>query len=187
MKKVLIIAGMIAFFCILFFLVPYSFDVFSFSGGQFWSGESWRLLTFSFTHMNLQHLAENLIALLVVSFLAFEFNLSWRAFGICFLLSSIIIALAGSFFFPVLFMAGASMGIYAVLGALSAKGSRLIRTHTLIPLLGLAIFIEYLFKIFRGESLAQPSFHLFGFVTGLGVFYSFFKIKRHRRRVLHAN
>jgi hypothetical protein len=55
----------------------------------------------------------------------------------------------------------------------------------LIPLLALAVLVEYLLTLFGSGSVTQVSFHFFGFVTGIGVFYSLFRVKK--RRILQLD
>lgn len=164
-----------------FFLIPNSLFIFAFSGETFFTGEVWRLLTFPFAHISLSHLIENIIALAVTSLLAFELGLRGKEFIGVFLLSGIIIALADSFLFPTLLIAGLSVGIYALLGSLSITGPKFIPRFVLIPLLASSAFIKYLFGAFTKEVLSSSLFHFAGFVTGISIFYIFIKLKKKPR------
>jgi membrane associated rhomboid family serine protease len=176
-----IAAGTIAILCcITFFLVPNSLALFSFSGKFLFQGEVWRLLTFPFAHVNLNHLIENIVALGITSLLAFELGLRGTNFIYCFLLSSFIVALSDAFLFPSYVIAGASLGIYAVLGQISIQGSNFIPKFVLIPLLGLSAFIKNLFSGFMPDLLQQSLFHFSGFIIGIGLFYAF-RIKAKKR------
>lgn len=179
---VFIIAGMIVVISsIVFFLVPNSLTLFSFSGETFFNWELWRLITFSFTHVNLNHLVENVVAIGITSFLALEFGLTGKYFLYCFLLSSILVALTEAFLFPAIIIAGASLGIYAILGALSIKGSNFIPKYILVPLLGLSVFVKYLFSAFSMDLLKQSLFHFSGFASGIAILYLFTKLKRKKK------
>jgi len=167
--------------CFVFFLIPNSLTIFSFSGELFFKGEIWRIITFPFTHINLNHLIENFIAIGITSLLAFELGLRGRYFVYCFLLSSFLVALTEAFLFPTIIIAGASLGIYAVLGAISIKGSNFIPKYIFVPLLGLSVFIKYLFSAFTKELMKQSLFHFSGFVTGIALFYLFTKLKRKKK------
>ena len=181
-----LVAGIIVVIsCFVFFLVPNSLEILSFSGNTFFKGEIWRLFTFPFTHINFSHLIENIIAISITSFLALEFNLRSRYFVYCFLLSNFIVALADAFLFPTIILAGASLGIYSILGALSIKGSNFIPKYILIPLLGTSAFIKYIFSAFSKITINQALFHFSGFVIGIALFYLFTKIKR-KKKVLQV-
>ena len=119
MKQIFILSIIIVVMSLIaFFLIPDSLNIFSFSGETFFKGQLWRLITFPFAHIGLSHLIENFVALAITSLLAFELGLRGKEFIGIFLLSGILIALADSFLFPTILIAGLSMGIYAVLGSL---------------------------------------------------------------------
>jgi len=181
----------ISAFCIalasvlIFILVPNSIYFLAFSGNSFFSGEFWRLVTFSFTHVNVSHLIENGIALFLVSFLGYEFGLKGRQFLIFFFSVSFIVALTDAFLYPWAIIAGASLGIYGVLGALSLHGSPFISRFYLVPLLGLSVFIKALLGFFSCSTcvpdLSQTVFHFSGFLAGIFLFYAprIFKKKKY--------
>lgn len=166
---------------ILFFFIPSSLNIFAFSGETFFKGQIWRLITYPLVHVGLTHLIENIIALVITALLAYEFGLRGKHFIIVFLLSGIIIALTDAFLFPAILIAGLSLGIYAVLGSLSIKGSNFIPKYILIPLLGFSVFLKYIFEAFSIESLKQSLFHISGFVTGIAVFYLLIKIRKKKK------
>lgn len=172
---------LIAVSCITFFFIPLSLDIFSFSGETFFKGEVWRLITYPFAHVSLTHLIENIIALLTTTAIAYQFDLQGKHFIMVFFLSGLVIALADAFLFPVILIAGLSMGIYALLGSLSIKGSNFIPKFVLVPLLGLSAFLKYIFSVFNREALKSSSFHFAGFVTGIAVFYLLIKLKKKKR------
>jgi len=172
MKKVLIpsfIIGVLSF--IIFFLLPNYILLFVFSGKQFYAGEVWRLLTFSFTHINIIHLLQNLMALVVLAILAYEFELEFNMFNALFLLSSFGIALTAGILFPEIYIAGASLGLYAVLGYLALKGANFISKYITIPVFLLSIFIDKipggLIALYSDLSLV---FHILGFISGILIF-----------------
>jgi len=176
MKQVFVLSFIvIAISSGIFFLMPGALQLFSFSGETFFKGEVWRLITFSFTHVNLSHLIENIVALGIISLLAFEFGLKGKYFIYCFLLSSILVALADGFLFPALIIAGASLGIYSVLGSLSIKGSNFIPKPVLVPLFGLSAL-----GVFHRD-LVQSLLHFSGFISGICIFYLLIKIKKKPR------
>jgi membrane associated rhomboid family serine protease len=162
---------------LIFLLIPEAVYLLGFSGELFFSGEIWRLATFSFTHVDLRHIIENIFALGIVSLLAFEFELKSRHFVYCFSLTSILVALADGVLFPAVIIAGASLGTYAVLGSLSIKGSNFIPKFILIPLLGVSSFG------ITGKNIAQSMLHLSGFIAGILVFYMLISF-RNKTRIL---
>ena len=186
MKRIFILSLIvIVISLIFFFLIPDSLHLFAFSGETFFKGQIWRLITFPFVHISSTHLIENIIALTITSLLALEFGLRGIHFIGVFLLSGIIIALAEAFLFPVILIAGLSVGIYAVLGSLSLKGSNFIPKFILVPLLGSSVFLKYFFSISDKKVLSISLFHFSGFVAGIAVFYLFIKLKK-KKRVLQA-
>ena len=186
MKKIFIITSLLVLISFVLFFIPNILSVFSFSGESFFKGEIWRLVTFSFVHVSLSHLIENVIALLIVTLLAYELGLKGKQLLVCFFLSAAIIAFIEAFFFPTLVIAGLSLGIYAVLGSITIKGSKFISKFITIPIIGLSIFIKYFFSAFEDSYMKQAYFHFAGFITGIAVFYLLMKLKK-KRRVLQWN
>lgn len=185
-KSVFIFSLLIALISTLIYLLfPNSLEIFSFSGVKFISGEVWRIATFPFAHISLTHLIENIIAIAAVSFLAYEFGLKGKQFLLYFLAVSFIVALADAFLFPLLIIAGASLGVYGIIGALSIKGSNFIPKLYLIPLLGISIFFKYFLTLINCPdcpiNLPQTLFHFSGFVVGIFLIYIPKKFKSKKR------
>ncbi len=176
-REIFIPAILIALVSSVIFLLSGSLELFSYSGVKFMGGEIWRLITFQFAHTSLSHLLENLIALLVVTLFAKEINLPIRYFLLLFFMVSMGIALFGSVIFPLLVMAGASLGIYGILGGISMQGSSIIPRKVLIVLLGLSVFAKYLFDLLTcsdcitNKLFLQTIFHFSGFLAGLFIIY----------------
>jgi len=172
-----------------FFAFPEATSIFAFSGQTFYRGEIYRLFTFPFTHASSGHLIENLLALAMTTFLAYEVGLRDGYFIFCFLGASFLIALSESPFFPTLLIAGASVGIVSILGFISIKGSNFIPKFLLIPILLLPLTIKYGLTVWeRGFSFvsgAEFIFHFSGFVAGIMFFYSF-KLLRKEKRILQG-
>jgi len=158
----------------IFLIIPDSLEIFAFSGIKFISGEVWRIVTFPFTHISLNHLIENIIAIAAVSFLGYEFGLKGKQFLFYFIAVSFIIALADAFIFPLLIIAGASLGLYGIIGVLSIKGSNFIPKLYLIPLLGSSIFLKYFLTLLNCPTCSitpQTLFHFSGFLVGISLIY----------------
>jgi membrane associated rhomboid family serine protease len=182
---IFILTGVIIIICCgVFFLVKDSLQRFSFSGASFFKGEFYRLITFPFTHVSLNHLLENIVAITITCVIGFELGLRDMYVVYCFLLSSFIVALTEAFFFPLLVITGASLGIYAILGAVSVADSHFIPKYVLIPLLGVSVFIKYLLS-FSHEILQQSLFHFAGFGCGISLVFLFSKLKK-KKRVLQV-
>ena len=189
-KKFIIPAIVIAVLSIVFFSIPNSLELFSFSGIKLLKGEIWRLLTFQFTHTNTSHLLENLLALGVTALLAKEINFPSKYFTILFLVTGMIIALLESIIFPLLILAGASLGIYGVLGGISARGTQLVPQKVLILLLGLSVFAKYFINMFfcptciTSKLFIQTICHISGVIAGILIFYP---ITNKKTKILTGN
>lgn len=172
-----------------FFAFPDAASILAFSGETFYQGEIYRLFTFPFTHVGQGHLIENLIALAMTTFLAYEVGLRGGYFIFCFLGASFLIALSESPLFPSLLIAGASVGIVSILGFISIKGSNFIPKFLLVPILLLPLIIKYGMTVwetgFSFVSGAEFIFHLSGFVAGIVFFYSF-RFLRKEKRILQG-
>ena len=189
MKQVFALSmGIIITNSLIFFIIPNSSSLFAFSGQTFFSGEIWRLITFPFAHVNLGHLLENIVALSLTTLLAFELGLKGNDFFCCFILSGILIALPEGLLFPSLLIAGSSLGIYAVLGSLSIKGSNFISKYVLVPILGSSIFFKHIFDMIihpeyiTTQTSIQSAFHFSGFLAGIFVFHLLVGLRKKRRR-----
>lgn len=157
----------------IFFFSDASIQNLSFSGEKFFSGELWRIVTFNFVHLNLPHLIGNVIAFIIIAMLSLEVGLKSEYFILLFFTSSFVIALIEGIFFPTLIIAGASLGIYSILGGVSFTGRRLIPIYFFIPLIILSIFLNKAFS--ESVTLFESLFHFFGFVLGFMLYYSIVK------------
>lgn len=183
--------GVISVLSLVLFVIPGSLMLFSFSGTSFLNGEFWRIFTFPFVHINILHLIENLASLAVTVLLAYLVELNWKEFTISFLGSCLLLAFTEVVLFPTFVIAGASLGIFAVIGNISAKGSDFLPRYIFIPIVLSSIFAKYLFKaiiegeIFTGTLLNQTILHFFGFASGILLFYIVGRY-RTKKRVLTA-
>ncbi len=137
-------------------------------------GEFWRLFTFSFVHLNINHLIGNVIAFIVTAMLTFEVGLKSEYFILLFFSSALVIALIEGMFLPTLIIAGASLGIYSILGGVSLAGKELISIYLFAPLVLFSIFLTSLFS--GNNDFFDAFFHFFGFMFGL---ITYFAIKRY--------
>jgi membrane associated rhomboid family serine protease len=170
--------------CLVFFLFPEALNILSFSGFNFLKGEIWRLFTFPFVHIDFFHLVSNIIALSIITMLALELGLETNLFVGIFLIAGIILALAGGFIFPVITLAGISLGVYAIFGSSLLKGKRLIPKYAFIGLIILSIGVSYFLTSeinFSELALIQSGFHFSGFLLGLGMF----KIIKRKKRIFY--
>lgn len=129
------------------------------------AGEVWRLLTCTFIHIGIIHLAFNLYALYVLGPLTEE-SLGHLRFFIIYILSGLGGSIASFIFSPVL-SAGASGAIFGLMGALlyySYKHPKLWKTG-----LGMNLVVVILANF--GFGIVQPGIdnlaHLGGFITGM--------------------
>lgn len=164
-----------------FFFVPdHGHDFLSFSGEKFFSGEVWRIVTFNFVHVDVVHLIGNVIALFITTLLAIEVGFTKDYFLLLFFVSSMFIALIEGLILPTLIIAGASLGLYSVLGGVSYEGRRLIPIYIFVPLIGFSIFLNPVFS--STEKLVQSIFHFFGFISGLVLYFAIVRFINTKRR-----
>ncbi|RMF06699.1 rhomboid family intramembrane serine protease [Candidatus Woesearchaeota archaeon] len=170
---------------IVFFAVGNGLERLSYSAEKLMSGEVHRLFTFEFTHVTKAHLWENMVALALVALFALELELKGWKFFACFMAGSLVVALLESPLFPWIMMAGASVGIAALLGLLSIEGRRYIDEYILIPVLLVPIIVKYASDVANGRAgdlaNAELAFHFSGFVSGLAFFGISKKFKRKKR------
>ncbi|MBI2549295.1 rhomboid family intramembrane serine protease [Candidatus Woesearchaeota archaeon] len=158
---------------LVYLLIPNSVNTLAFSGEAFLRGELYRLVTFPFSHENLFHLVENIVALSVIALLAYELHFHGFDFLLVFFGAGLLLAFADLLFFPAIILAGTSLGIYAVLGTLVLKGDKFLPKKLMIPLLIFSIFSKLLYDLYTcqscitQETVNQALFHFFGFGTGM--------------------
>ncbi len=188
--KIPLIVFTIIIISAILFLIPNSLQKFAFSGQYLFNGEFWRLVTFNFTHINFIHLIENIIALVVAALLAYELDLRGNYFIIAFLLSAVTIALAEAMFFPLIIIAGASLGIYAILGSVSVKGSNFFPRSALIIMFVASIFLGYVINLItctdcvNKNIFIQSIFHFFGLLAGMLTFYFYLQYQKSTKKSL---
>jgi len=190
--KLLFIAAfaIVALSAIVFFVFPGYENSLAFSAETFFSGEYHRLFTFPFTHIGLAHLVENIVALLVITALAYLLEIRGKHFIATFVGASFAIALGESPFFPMLLIAGASVGIMSISGFLGAKGSNFIPRWLLIAILVSPLLLKDGLSLLQSKehnftANAEFLFHLSGFLTGT-IFYFLFLLVKKDKPVLHG-
>jgi rhomboid protease GluP len=170
----------------IFFFMPNAKDDLSYSGQNLMKGEVWRILTFNFVHLNISHLIGNIIAFIITTLLAFEVGLHSEYFMGLFFVSSMTIALVEGLFLPTLIIAGASLGIYSILGGISISGKNLIPVYIFIPLIILSIFLTGIFAGTNQNTLIESFFHFFGFMFGLILYYGIIKYLNKKKNYLEV-
>jgi membrane associated rhomboid family serine protease len=188
--------ALIAAICVaVFLLVPTATLILSYSGDQVLAGQIWRLITFPFVHTGINHLVNNLIVLAMTAWLAYEVELEPKQMIAAFIGTSILLALTTLFFIPTLIIAGASVGIFGLLGSTGAKGTRFVPQPTLILVLGASVFIRYLVEIategffIQSSTLMQTLMHSAGFIYGLLLFISLWRYREiiKQKRILQTS
>ena len=179
---------------LLFSLLPNVIEMLGFSGDLFSQGQVWRIFTYPFAHFDTSHLFENIAALSMVSLLAYEVELSRNQFITAFFGASILLGLTSLFFTPTFVIAGASIGIFSVIGTISIKGSEFLSRWIIIPVMFSSLFIHHILKIFsasffqEGNVFIQTLFHTLGFIYGLTIFLSVMIYKRKTKtKILTVN
>ena len=171
MKKIIIFfTGIFIALVGVYVALPNAIELLGFSGTAFLSGEFWRIITFPFVHVSNAHLVENLLALFILTLLAYEFKMKVRAFISLFFLSGILLAFFGGLIYPYLVIVGASLGVYSIFGALTIKGQDYIPRYILPSLFAFFIIMNIVYNYFVGESFVQPIYHAIAFVVGAGLF-----------------
>jgi len=173
-----------------FLLLPNALALLSFSSARFLSGEFWRLVTFPFVHVDLGHLGENAVALLVASMLAYEVGVTRWQYLVSFVLACLLVAVIDVVWFPLIIIAGASAGIFAVYGVFATRSSEFVSKLWLIPLLGTTVLVKWGIATLSGSvdatTVIQTLMHLVGFLTGVAIIGITHVMTAHRRRVLRC-
>lgn len=129
------------------------------------AGEIWRLLTCTFIHIGIIHLAFNLYALSILGPLTEE-SLGHLRFFIIYILSGLGGSIASFIFSPVV-SAGASGAIFGLLGALLYYSYK----HPALWKTGLGMNLVVVILVNFGFGIVQPGIdnfaHLGGFITGI--------------------
>jgi len=174
--------GAICVICILFFIF-FPASLLAFSGELFAKGEVWRLFTFTFTHTSFYHLIQNLIALTIVTILLFELEVEshFRPF----ISSSWIVAGIAAIILPTMLMAGASVGIYGLLGFAAMSSVIFIPRMISVPLFGGAILLDALIGYLRTSAfnIPQLTLHFGGYICGITIF-TIVKLLKGKKHVL---
>ncbi len=153
----------------IFVVLPQAVTLLGFSGERFFSGELWRILSFPLAHISFAHLSENLLALFVVTLLAYELELSFKQFLFIFALTGIVIAFFSGIFFPSLLLAGSSLGIYSLFGALSLKEQEVLPKSLFLGIFGIIIFLNVAYTLYTSNDYVQPAYHAAGFIGGIAL------------------
>lgn len=168
------------------FLMPNHIEKLALIKDKFFSGEYWRLLTFQFSHLNIQHLGTNIFSAVIVGFLATEVKAKFDDFTIVYFLAGIIAVLP--FIWNMNFTAlGASASIYGAFGLVALNSQKWkINPAYVYAILIIAIFMESLIYYFScGANCEKFLFtskqgvlHFSGLVSGSVLFFSLTKIRQ---------
>ena len=182
MKWNLVSYGTICIVCVLIFIF-FPASLLAFSGELLAKGEVWRFFTFTFTHTSLYHLIQNLIALTIVTILLFELEVGSHFKP--FISSSWIVAGIAAIILPTMLMAGASVGVYGLLGFAAMSSVIFIPRIISVPLFGGAILMDAAIDYLRTSALSIPqlTLHLGGYICGIAIF-SIVKLLKGKKRVL---
>jgi len=164
MKEYLVSPGVIAIVSLLMLLLPASTLVYAFQGTAFLTGEWWRMASFPFVHVDLSHFAQNMLALSFSAALAFELSMSVSAYSIIFASANAVLALLATIFFPETYLAGASFGVYAVMGGIGLQKNPYLKLPLLFGILSGIALIGLL------SQTKSAFFHVLGFSVGSAIF-----------------
>ncbi len=164
MKEYLITPGVIAVISVMMILLPASALVYSFQGQAFFAGDFYRILSFPFVHVNFAHLAQNMAAILITAALAYELAFSAFSYSLIFSAANMLLAVVAIFFFPQTYLAGASFGVYAVMGGLGLQKNPYLSRKFLFAVLLATLVIGSL------TMSKSTNFHILGFGIGTVLF-----------------
>ena len=144
----------------------------AFSGVTLWQGEIWRLVTFLVTHVSLSHLVENVVALVLVTTLAWQLSLPGRAYVAAFIGTSWLVALVEAPLWPELPLAGASVGLLGIVGVTLVAARQWLPLWVTIPLLSAVISAQQGYVVwqtgFSVMAMVGLAAHLLGLWAGVG-------------------
>lgn len=182
MRKILVFAIMLVIIYVAAFFIPGGVDRFSLDPEKL--SEFWRFITYSFIHLNLMHLFENIGGLALIVFIALELKTAFSDFSSTYISSGVLSAVPLWLIFPFTAL-GASNAVFGGFGLISQELKKLkIKTWAVILLLAVTIFIRpiiYFLSRTADEqiifSLKQSIAHFSGLLFGIAFFYLLVKIK----------
>lgn len=164
---------------VMVFLVPGSQKTLSLDPHA--EGEYWRWATYQFTHLDWNHLIQNIVTLGLVSFVAIELKSKFKFFSTNYFLVGLVAILPLWIVSPFVAL-GASAAIFGSFGFISPETEKFKINMWLVSLVIVAfIFIKPILVLvgaMKGDlivPLKQALAHFSGFVFGMMGFY-FFKI-----------
>ena len=194
MKKVFIFGIALITIYIAVFFIPDSAERFALSPEKI--SEFWRFATYPFAHLNARHLIENVIALSLVIFIAFELKTLFSDLSSTYMSSGFLSVLP--VWLAMRFTAlGASNAIFGGFGLISQEARKYeIKGWIIFALLTGVIFIKSVLAFFSGGTgteafsfaIKQDLSHFSGLVFGAVMFFIIAKIKpiltKRKRQVL---
>ncbi|PIN69505.1 hypothetical protein COV93_05245 [Candidatus Woesearchaeota archaeon CG11_big_fil_rev_8_21_14_0_20_43_8] len=181
MKKIISwLIGLIGVY-VFVFMLPDHISRFALIYEKVFAGEYVRFFTYQFTHLNLQHLVENIFGILIIGLLTLELRFEPDNMFMAYLVTGIIAALPLWFFLHSTIL-GASTAIYGGYG-ISSAGSNKFGVNRLVVVLFICgiIFLKPIYLIIQGSdlfisTLLQASYHLLGLFGGLIVYHIWSKL-----------
>lgn len=176
MNKVVIFALVLIAAYLGIFLIPNHVDKFALIPEK--SSEIWRFGTYSFTHLDLMHLIENIIGLGLVVFIAIELKMFFSDFSSTYISSGILSVIP--FWLIVPFTAlGASNAILGGFGSLAGEAKKYNINNLVIFIpLSIVIFLKAGLNLFSYGFGSEFSFafkqglaHFSGLLFGIGFIY----------------
>ena len=171
----LLFASVLSAVYILLFLAPGHMTGLALVPSKVSSGEFWRFLTYPFIHLDINHLAKNLIGFALVTVGIVELKTKFSDFSSIYLLAGFLAVLPLWFIFQFTAL-GASVAIYSAFGliALESKKYEIKPWHLILVTLAL-IFADALVSKTSTSTMSAFS-HLSGLLFGLFAFSFSFKV-----------
>ncbi len=178
MKKILVFSLALILIYVGVFFVPGRVERLSLMPDKI--TEAWRFLTYSFVHLDIMHLIENIAGLTLIALIAVELRIALGDFSSVYLSSGFLSVIP--LWFMMSFTAlGASNAIFGGFGLISQETRKFgVKVWIIILIATLLIFMKSFFAIGTGEfssAIKQSLSHFFGFMFGICFFFLISKIR----------
>jgi len=165
------------------FFIPNGVEEFALNPEK--SSEFWRFITYPFVHLDIMHLVENIIGLVLITLIAIELKTAFSDFSSAYLSSGFLSILPVWIIMPFIAL-GASNAIFGGFGMISQETKKYnINGAAVAAIIGVLIFASSLASLFSygigseqfNIDFKQSLSHLSGLIFGIGFFFLIRKIK----------
>lgn len=183
MKKILAFVVILVLIYVAVFFIPDRVEKFALIPEKI--DESWRFATYSFVHLNLKHLVENIVGLTLIAFIALELKVAFGDFISTYFSSGFLSVIPMWLIFTFTAL-GASNAIFGGFGLISQETRKYnIKGGVWIFFISALIFMNGIISLFyygikSGQflfAIQQSLAHFSGLVFGIGIFFLLTKIR----------